>query len=70
MSQIRVLRRIFGPKKEEPTEDWEKLHSEELRNLYYSTVITRMVNPWGMRWEVVEYSWGRRKCYEILAQKP
>jgi hypothetical protein len=30
----RVLRRIFGPKREEVTEGWRKLHNEELRNLY------------------------------------
>jgi hypothetical protein len=30
----RVLRRIFGPKRDEVTGDWRKLHSEELHNLY------------------------------------
>jgi hypothetical protein len=30
----RVLRRIFGPKRDEVTGDWRKLHNEELRNLY------------------------------------
>jgi hypothetical protein len=32
----RVLRRIFGPKRDEVTGDWTKLHNEELRNLYSS----------------------------------
>jgi len=31
---IRVLRRIFGPKREEITENWRKLHNEELNDLY------------------------------------
>jgi hypothetical protein len=39
----RVLRRIFGPKREEVTEDWRKLHNEELHNLYSSPNIIRMM---------------------------
>jgi hypothetical protein len=35
----RVLRRIFGPKRDEVTEEWSKLHSEELHNLYSSSNI-------------------------------
>jgi hypothetical protein len=34
MSENRVLRRMFGPQRDEVTEDWRKLHSEELHNLY------------------------------------
>jgi hypothetical protein len=30
----RVLRRVFGPKRDEVTEEWKKLHNEELRDLY------------------------------------
>jgi hypothetical protein len=36
----RVLRRIFGPKRDEVTGEWRKLHSEELHNLYSSPNIT------------------------------
>jgi hypothetical protein len=32
----RVLRRIFGPKRDEVTGEWRKMHNEELHNLYYS----------------------------------
>jgi hypothetical protein len=39
----RVLRRIFGPKRDEVIEGWRKLHSEELHNLYSSTGIIRMI---------------------------
>jgi hypothetical protein len=39
----RVRRRIFGPKRDEVTGDWRKLHDEELRNLYSSPNIIRMI---------------------------
>jgi uncharacterized membrane protein len=39
----RVLRRIFGPKREEVTGEWRKLHNEELRDLYSSPSIIRMI---------------------------
>jgi hypothetical protein len=37
----RVLRRIFGPKRDEETGEWRKLHSEELHNLYSSPDISK-----------------------------
>jgi hypothetical protein len=39
----RVLRRIFGPKRDEIIGGWRKLHNEELRNLYFSPNIIKMV---------------------------
>jgi len=39
----RVLRRIFGPKRNEVTEEWRKLHNEELNDLYSSPNIVRMM---------------------------
>jgi hypothetical protein len=39
----RVLRRIFGPKRNEVTEGWRKLHNEELHNLHSSPSIIRMI---------------------------
>jgi hypothetical protein len=39
----RVLRRIFGPKRDEVTGGWRKLHNEELHNLYYSSSIIRII---------------------------
>jgi hypothetical protein len=39
----RVLRRIFGPKKDEETGGWRKLHNEELRNLYSSPSIITII---------------------------
>jgi hypothetical protein len=41
--QNRVLRRIFGPKKDEVTGEWRKLHNEELHNMYSSPDIIRQV---------------------------
>jgi hypothetical protein len=43
VSENRVLRRIFGPKRDEVTGEWRKLHNEELRNLYSSPYIIRQV---------------------------
>jgi hypothetical protein len=45
-----VLRRIFGPKRDEVTGGWRKLHNEELHNLYPSPSIIRMVKSRRMRW--------------------
>jgi hypothetical protein len=39
----RVLRRIFGPKRDEVTRGWRKLHNEELHNFYSSPNIIRMI---------------------------
>jgi hypothetical protein len=46
----RVLRRIFGPKRDDVTGDWRKLHNEELHNLYSSPNIMRMIKSRRMRW--------------------
>jgi hypothetical protein len=45
-----VLRGIFGPKGDEVTGDWRKLHSEELHNLYSSPDIIRHIKSRRMRW--------------------
>jgi hypothetical protein len=46
----RVLRRIFGPKRDELTGGWRKLHNEELQNLYSSPSIIRMIKSRRMSW--------------------
>ena len=46
----RVLRRIFGPKREEVTGEWRKLHNEELNDLYCSPNIVRVIKLRRMRW--------------------
>ena len=46
----RVLRRVFGPKRDEVTEEWRKLHNEELCDLYSLPNIVRVVKSRRMRW--------------------
>ena len=46
----RVLRRVFGPKRDEVTGEWRKLHNEELRDPYTLPNIVRMVESRRMRW--------------------
>jgi hypothetical protein len=46
----RLLRRIFGPMRDEVTGGWRKLHNEELHNLFSSPSITRMIKSSRMGW--------------------
>jgi hypothetical protein len=45
-----VLRRIFGPKREEVTGSWRRLHNEELHNLYASPNLIRVIKSSRIRW--------------------
>jgi hypothetical protein len=67
----RVLRRIFGPKREEVTGEWRKLHNEELRDLYSSLGIIRMIKSRRMRWVSHVAQMGeKRGGYILLMGKP
>jgi hypothetical protein len=48
----RVLRRVFGPKRDEVTVEWKKLHNKELHDLYSSPSIIRIIKSRRMRWAV------------------
>jgi hypothetical protein len=68
--EIRVLR-IFGPKRDEVTGEWRKLHNGELHNLYSSQGIIREMKPSRMRWAGhVERMGQERKVYGVLVGKP
>jgi hypothetical protein len=46
----RVLRRIFGPKRDEVTGEWRKLHNEEIRDLNFSPSLIRIIKSRTIRW--------------------
>jgi hypothetical protein len=56
----RVLRRIFGPKRDEVMGEWRKLHNEELRDLNSLPSIIRIIKSRRMRWEGHVARMGRR----------
>jgi hypothetical protein len=67
----RVLRRIFGPRRDEVTGEWRKLHNEELHNLYSSADIIKQVKSRRMRWAGHVARMGEeRKVYKVLVGKP
>jgi hypothetical protein len=67
----RVLRRIFGPKRDEVTAGWRKLHNEELHNLYSSPSIIRVIKSRRMRWAGhIALMVKKMNAYRILVGKP
>jgi len=50
MFKIRVLKKIFGPKRDEVADNWRKLRSEELRDLYFSLNVIQVINSRIVRW--------------------
>ena len=70
MFKIRVLRRVFGCKRDEVTGEWRKLHNEELSDLYSLPNIVRVVKSRRMRWagHVARMGEGRG-VYRVLVGK-
>jgi hypothetical protein len=67
----RVLRRIFGPKMDEVTGGWRKLHNQKLRGLYSSPSIVRVIKARRMRWAGHVARMGEVRCaYNILVLRP
>jgi hypothetical protein len=56
----RVLRRIFGPKRDEVTGNWKKIHNKELHDLYSSPSIIRIIKSRRTRWASHVERMGRR----------
>jgi hypothetical protein len=67
----RMLRRIFGPKRNGVKGGWRKLHNEEFRNLYFSLNIIRIIKLRRMRWAGHVAQIGeKRNVYRLLVGKP
>jgi hypothetical protein len=66
-----VLRRVFGPKRDEVTVEWRKLHNEELNDLYSLPNIVRVVKSRRMRWAGHVARMGKdRGVHRVLVGKP
>jgi hypothetical protein len=67
----RVLRRIFGPKRDEVTGEWRRLHNKELYALYSSPNIIRVIKSRRLKWAGLVACMGeRRGAYRVLMEKP
>jgi len=70
MFENRVLRRVFGPKRDEVTGEWRKLHNE-ISDLYSLPNIVRVVKSRRIRWEVYVARMGeKRGLYKVMVGKP
>ena len=65
-----VLRGIFGPRKDEVTGEWRRLHNEELNDLYSSPNIVRVIKSRRMRWAGNVARMGEERGYRVLVGKP
>jgi len=67
----KVLGRIFGPRRDEVTREWLRLHNEELNDLYFSPNIVRVIKSRRKRWagDVVRMG-EERGAYRVLVGKP
>ena len=66
-----MLRRLFGPKRDEVTGEWKKLHNEELSNLYSLPNFVRVVKSRRMKWTGHVARMGKGKgVYRVLVGKP
>jgi hypothetical protein len=71
MFENRVLRRIFGPKRDGVTGRWRKLHNKELHDLYSLPSIIRIIRSRGMRWVGHVAQMGEKgNVYRLLVGKP
>jgi hypothetical protein len=69
MFQNRVLRGIFGPKRDEVVGGWRRLHNEELCNLYASPSIIRVIKSMRLRWVWHVACMGDERCIQNFGQE-
>jgi hypothetical protein len=60
----RVLRRIFGSKRDKVTWEWRRVHKEELNDFYSSRNIIRLIKSRRMRWAGLYLIWGKEPCMQ------
>jgi hypothetical protein len=66
----RVLRRIFGPKRDEVIGEWRELHNQELHDLYSSSSIIRIIKSRRIRWVGhVALMGGKEECMWVVGGK-
>jgi len=66
----KISRRIFGPKRDEVTGEWRKLHNEKLNDLYCSPNIVQVIKWRRMRWAGHVARMCGRGAYRVLVEKP
>ena len=67
----KVLRKIYGPKRDEMTGEWRRLHNEELHGLYDSPDVVRIMKSRRLRWsDHVARMREKRRLYSIVVRKP
>ena len=67
----RALSKIFGPKREDVTGEWRKIHNEELNDMYSTFIFVRVTKSRRMKWARHVARMGDRKSvYRVLVGKP
>jgi hypothetical protein len=66
----RVMKKVFGLKRYEVTQEWRRLHKEELNDLYFPLNFIRVIKSRRMRWAGHVAHMGERSSYRILVRRP